>query len=299
MKNFIKLSILSFAIFCSGNAYSQDIDTEGNVNMTKDLSVGGGNIEFWNDVTSPTGTRVDLTTTSNGDFEIRTLGTPGARMTLQRNGGLLLENDDNNHTIQFDVTDLGSFNVNKGAGGTTQYSVNANGTMAVGTTSFDSQARLVVSQGANNQRGLLLEHSGGEFWTVDVDAPGDYNWRHRNEVNLFGGAYFDASDSYMLKNFSDRRLKSQIEHIDPVLEKVLDLEAKKYFMTGKENVSKNKSLGFIAQEVEALFPEIVSEKDGYKALSYSSFGILAIKAIQEQQQLIEKLEKRIELLENR
>ena len=40
-------------------------------------------------------------------------------------------------------------------------------------------------------------------------------------------------------------------------------------------------MGFIAQEVQQLFPEIVSEEQGTLGLSYKDFGVLAIKAIQE------------------
>ena len=65
-----------------------------------------------------------------------------------------------------------------------------------------------------------------------------------------------------------------------------------------------KSWGFIAQEVEKYFPEIVREKNGYKGLAYDDFAILSIKAIQEQQAIIEEqqsendeLRTRIEKLE--
>ena len=51
--------------------------------------------------------------------------------------------------------------------------------------------------------------------------------------------------------------------------------------------------GFIAQEVEKLFPEAVTEKDGHKAIYYSHFGVIAVKAIQEQQEQIEELKQEV------
>ncbi|MBV1924747.1 MAG: hypothetical protein KUG68_12045, partial [Flavobacteriaceae bacterium] len=72
--------------------------------------------------------------------------------------------------------------------------------------------------------------------------------------------------------------------------------------------------GFIAQEVQKLFPELVSEKkneqgDSFLTLRYDAFGVLAIKTIQEQQKEIaslkeevselKKLEARIIALENK
>ena len=54
--------------------------------------------------------------------------------------------------------------------------------------------------------------------------------------------------------------------------------------------------GFIAQEVEELFPEAVTEKDGHKAIYYSHFGVIAVKAIQEQQEQIDVLKRELEEL---
>lgn len=51
--------------------------------------------------------------------------------------------------------------------------------------------------------------------------------------------------------------------------------------------------GFIAQEVEELFPEAVTEKDGKKAIYYNQFGVIAVKAIQEQQDQIEELKEEV------
>ena len=59
--------------------------------------------------------------------------------------------------------------------------------------------------------------------------------------------------------------------------------------------------GFIAQEVEKLFPDFVSTKDvdGMKSLSYQNLGVVAIKAMQEQQVGLNDLLKEIETLENK
>jgi trimeric autotransporter adhesin len=49
------------------------------------------------------------------------------------------------------------------------------------------------------------------------------------------------------------------------------------------------SYGFIAQEVEKLFPAFVTTKgaDGMKAIAYQNFSVVAIQAIKEQQVIIE------------
>jgi hypothetical protein len=97
---------------------------------------------------------------------------------------------------------------------------------------------------------------------------------------------------------SDRRLKASIEELYPTLPKVLRLRAKSYIF--KDAPDAARSIGFIAQEVAELFPELVEgDPNGESTLSldYSGFGVLAIKAIQEQQSIINSLEQRIETLE--
>jgi hypothetical protein len=103
--------------------------------------------------------------------------------------------------------------------------------------------------------------------------------------------------------YSDRRLKKNIKNLPSLLDKVMRLRPVIYEMK-KNNPGNNKTIGFIAQEVKPLFPELVftnenREADGMEdihALSYSGFGVIAIKAIQEQQQQLTEMRKEIDLL---
>src|SRR5690606_36055631 len=99
---------------------------------------------------------------------------------------------------------------------------------------------------------------------------------------------------------SDSRRKKDIEKAPDLLDKVLKLDVKKYRML-KSASSDKKYYGLIAQEVEKIFPEVVShniQDDGSDiyTLDYSAFGVLAIKALQEQQQKITALEKEVAAL---
>jgi hypothetical protein len=100
--------------------------------------------------------------------------------------------------------------------------------------------------------------------------------------------------------FSDKRLKKNIEEYSPVLDKVLQLKAKKYQFIESEETTK-KSIGFISQEVVDLFPELVSSAKRtaedptlYLGLNYAGFSVIAIKAIQEQQQQIQSQQQTID-----
>ena len=54
--------------------------------------------------------------------------------------------------------------------------------------------------------------------------------------------------------------------------------------------------GFISQEVEKVFPDMVFGTGDYKMMSYESLIPVAIRAIQEQQEMIVELKKEMEVL---
>ena len=71
------------------------------------------------------------------------------------------------------------------------------------------------------------------------------------------------------------------------------------FVYNSDN-SETKQYGLIAEEVEDVNPLFVSynDKGEVETVSYSQLVSPMIKALQEQQQLIEELKARIEVLEN-
>jgi len=104
---------------------------------------------------------------------------------------------------------------------------------------------------------------------------------------------------------SDFRYKKDILPISSSLNTLNKLKAVNYyFKTEKElkadGVNTNafkgdetheKQIGFIAQDVEILLPEVVhTNSDGYKSIDYSKFSPFIIEAVQEQQALIEQLQ---------
>lgn len=102
------------------------------------------------------------------------------------------------------------------------------------------------------------------------------------------GVFLSTTGQYNMT--SDRRLKKEIRPLEAVLTKVTKLEASRYQYRAN-NPEKMESIGFIAQDVQQLFPELVhstanENQQDLLTLDYSGFGVLAIKAIQEQQEII-------------
>jgi hypothetical protein len=99
---------------------------------------------------------------------------------------------------------------------------------------------------------------------------------------------------------SDRRSKENISPLENVLEKVLQLSPSRYDY--KDEHGGKGQIGFIAQEVEEVLPEFYvpgATEDEMSTVKFSDNATTAllVKAIQEQQELIEDLKSRIEALE--
>ncbi len=125
-----------------------------------------------------------------------------------------------------------------------------------------------------------------------------------NDLNFYKNgnqlAYIDNDGDW--NSVSDASLKENVKIFRAVLPHLTNLKVSTYQY--KSNHNGDVSFGLIAQNVKEYFPEIVSEnidKDGKRllAISYAKTGVLAIKAIQEQQEIIETQQKRIDELERR
>ncbi len=121
-----------------------------------------------------------------------------------------------------------------------------------------------------------------------------FNNATRGDFNSVTGVYSALSDIKFKKNISEAK---------PLLEKLKRLEVKEYHFID-QNETDDKSIGFIAQDLMKEFPSLVTIKEAEDGLvdkvhlvNYSGLGVLAIKAIQEQQEQINELENRIKELE--
>lgn len=164
---------------------------------------------------------------------------------------------------------------------------NAKGTVAVGGLDPGPFALRVF----HATQGMALSNTvNGHEWEFFVNAPG--------QLNLFndqlGGVPAGTFGVNGLYTPSDKRLKKDITALPPVLDKLLKINAVTYRFN-QQTADEKPSLGFVAQDVQAVFPELVTEntrRDGsekFLAVNYAGFGVLAVKAVQEQQAQLEKL----------
>lgn len=103
------------------------------------------------------------------------------------------------------------------------------------------------------------------------------------------GGFFDTSDE-RLKNFS--------ENINVDFEQLKKL--RKSYFSFKDDIDNKQHIGVSAQEIKNVFPEIVNEdKNGILTVDYSKLSVVALAAIDELNEKYEKLEKRLQMIEEK
>jgi hypothetical protein len=86
---------------------------------------------------------------------------------------------------------------------------------------------------------------------------------------------------------SDRRIKTNINPIYNCLEKIDTISGYTYNRLDLDN---EKHIGLIAQEVEELFPELVTETNNIKGINYQGFIAVLLNCIKELNKKIENIE---------
>ncbi len=236
--------------------------------------------------------------TANGSFSLK-VNTTGFYNTAIGHGTLSLNVNGNNNTalgtfagvLSGSLTSATAIGFGSGVacsnclvlGGTTTSHAN----VGINNTTPLTDLHIIqyTDAGGDKLRGIRLQRSANtNHWRTLIDPSNNYVFEYNDNlytyINPTTGAYINPSDA---------RLKKDITPLENVLGNVMALTPKKFHY--KTNSANDPLLwGFIAQDVQKIFPEFVDLKDdGYLGISYANFSVVAIKAIQEQQQEIEEL----------
>ena len=150
----------------------------------------------------------------------------------------------------------------------------------VGINSAAPTANLHIKQVGAGEEGFAIENDdNNNTWSWEISSSFLRLYYNNGEV----GYWDNSTGNYNAS--SDKRLKKDIVYMDKdILNRIMKLRPATYRLLHTEK-SGNKNIGFIAQEVQKYFPELVYQEDenDFLSLHYPDFGVIAIKAIQEQQ----------------
>ena len=125
-------------------------------------------------------------------------------------------------------------------------------------------------------------------------------------TNLEGGAVGLETDANgnIIRAVSDARLKENVSTIDGALEQLLKLRGVRYEWIDKDRFGTQTEIGFLAQEVDVVVPEVVRKGGEYWSLNTRNLLAVVVEAVKElwytvqgNQAELEALRERVESLE--
>jgi len=277
--NLIDAAALTFG---TANTERMRIDSSGNVGIGR---------------TSPTA-RLHLSTAS---------GTTA--LTLSTNS-----NDNANATIYNDATFLG-IGSNFGATGVkvkialqtpdNAMTLDSSGILLLGTTGLGNNGTRMSVSGSNRVVRILGSTEGEGAFMVDKTTNTSttsqvfIQFSINNQATANGQINANGASQAAFGSFSDSRLKENIEDLPPQLVNICALRPVEFDYI--ESEGGGHQIGFVAQEIQEVYPDVVGERtDGMLTVTgWSKTEARLVKAIQEQQSLIENLTTRLNALEGK
>tara|TARA_B100000900_G_scaffold192948_1_gene163260 strand:- start:424 stop:1683 length:1260 start_codon:yes stop_codon:yes gene_type:complete len=168
--------------------------------------------------------------------------------------------------------------------------IDSSGKILMNTTTQSDSTVLTLGGVASSKNGLAIVNS--------ADTGTIYSIYFRNSSGSLIGSITNSGSGVAFNASSDYRLKENIKPLENGLSRVQQLKPIKFdWIDSKESCE-----GFIAHEVDEIFTDAVAgikDAEEMQGIDYGRITPLLVKAIQEQQELIESLTARIDQMENK
>jgi hypothetical protein len=185
------------------------------------------------------------------------------------------------------------------------YALTTGGGTVTGTilSSFDNSWALRINRSSTSTYlGITYATGGNLQWYLGPREDGTHTYRFYNFNTTINAWSIDVNGNCTayadITAYSDFRVKKDITPITTALNKTLLLKGVSYKRT---DVEQNKTkIGFIAQDVKEVLPEVVTYDEGADryGVSYGNITALLVEAIKEQQTQIESQKIEIEELKD-
>ena len=172
-----------------------------------------------------------------------------------------------------------------------------NGSIAIGATTTQAQLEVRNSADGSTTAPQFLIYGGasayGAFHFLDSDAYHIETNSAGRDIEIIcntGGVKLGPGDTAWSSN-SDENLKENIKPLNNVLDKIKDYRCVEYNFKDDEN--KDKKIGFIAQDWQKDFSQVVNKnKQDVLSIKYTETIPVLLKAIQELQAKVKELENK-------
>ena len=174
-----------------------------------------------------------------------------------------------------------------------------------------------IADNAVNAAKLSVSGNGTSGQALLSDGDGTFSWGAAGEIYTAGtgitltGTEFSIGQSVGVADTvqfgevrstgdviayysSDKRLKENIKPIENALTKIESIGGYTYEWNDKQQTYTGTDIGVIAQEIEAIAPELVIDREtGFKAVKYEKLVAILIEGIKELSAKVDELEKNI------
>ncbi len=119
-------------------------------------------------------------------------------------------------------------------------------------------------------------------------------------IGVGNRAVYSDANGLLTNTSSDARLKSNVHDVNYGLATVQNLRPVSYNWSNVQSLGSQLEIGFIAQEVQQLVPEVIGQNsDGMLSLDYPKLTAVLAKAVQELSSKLQTAQNDIDLLESR
>lgn len=294
--SFTTLSATGVATFQAGSNSAPAITTSGDTNTgvffpaADTVAIGTGGTEALRVNSSQ---NVGIGTTSPASK----LHVTGLMRICDASAYLLFRNaadSTSNGVVQFpdsgeaSIVNYRNTDLTFGTNNNTRARIAADGKVSIGGSTENGVKLQVIGEGATN----------GTFSIYCRDSGNTARFAAGN-----GGTLYATSTT--ISSISDQRLKENIVDLDVGLAEIMALQPRKFDWKEGQGKDIKGDRGFIAQEVEAVFPELIDEwiesapegEEPYKSVRQDLIPVL-VKAIQELKAIVDAQAAKIAALEN-
>lgn len=189
------------------------------------------------------------------------------------------------------------------------------GKTQINSASTVTYPQLLLSETSTGFSRMTMTNSGtANRWTIASHADNSnaaaffnvfYSGTNSNLFSIQGNG--NAVLAGTLTQSSDKRLKTNIQPLNNSLSNILQINGYSYNWKNDLKKDSKTQIGFIAQEVEEIFPEVVTtDEAGMKSVAYQNLVPVLVEALKEQQKQINdlknlnlKYESKVDFLESK